>query len=85
LVAGKSSPRRNAHEKTARKARAATESFTKVRYRSELLDARERNTTFKIADFSFQIYRMRRDAPDEPIENRQSKFDNADGAALPGL
>jgi len=28
---------------------------------------------------------MRRDAPDELIENRQSKFENAGGAALPGL
>jgi hypothetical protein len=73
---GESSPREKAQEISERMTVTTTAALTKVRYRSELPRPREREITrFQIADFRFQIYRRRRDAPDEiqsKIGNRNS-------------
>jgi hypothetical protein len=74
-----------AQEKAASRAMAAAAGFTKVRYRSEVLSRRER----EIQDFRLQISDFRfteggATAPENPIENRQSKFDNPAAQAQEG-
>jgi acetyl-CoA carboxylase carboxyltransferase component len=86
LGAGESSPRKNAQQKIAKIAITTTAGLTKVRYRSELLEARERNER-DISDCRFQISDLQKAARTRtnPIENRQSKFDNEGVAAETGL
>src|ERR1051326_3847843 len=80
--AGDSSPRKIAPEKTERMAITTTAGLTKVRYRSELRRARERNE--KISDCRLEISDLEkaaRRAGQNRIENRQSKFDKGGGVA----